>query len=134
MVENNLYMTGLQKFTLEFPIKASPKVLFTLVGTGEGLARWFADKVSVKEDLYLFQWEGSEQSAKLLERKESEFILFEWADDFHQGYNLEIRITHEPVSGESALIITDYAEASDVEFTERWWNNQVGRLQRLFNS
>ncbi|MFN3556060.1 MAG: START-like domain-containing protein [Bacteroidales bacterium] len=127
-------MTPLQKFTLEFPLKVTPKLLFTLISTSEGLGRWFADKVTVHEDEYHFEWEGSFQSAKLLEFKDPEFVRFEWTDDFHQGFMLEMQITHEPVSGESGLVVSDYAEPGDLEFTQMWWNTQVGRLQRLFNN
>ncbi len=127
-------MTPLNRFTLEFPIKASPKLIYTLISTAEGLARWFADKVTVDDNHFHFYWEGSEQSAKLIESKEPEMVRFEWTDDFHEGFILEMKITHEPVSGESALIISDYAESSDMEFTQMWWTTQLGRLQRNFNS
>ncbi len=127
-------MTPLQKFTLEFPMKVSPRLLYTLISTSEGLARWFADKVNVKDDDYLFEWEGSQQSAKLLESKEPEFVRFEWTDDFHEGFILELQISHEPVSGESALIVSDYAEESDMDFTQMWWRTQTAKLQRIFSS
>jgi len=127
-------MTPLTKFTLEFHMKVSPRLLFTLISTSEGLARWFADRVIVNDDLYEFEWEGSQQKARLLESKEPEYVRFEWTDDFHEGFILEMQIRHEPVSGESALIVSDFSEENDVEFTRMWWNTQVGRLQRMFNN
>lgn len=127
-------MTPLTKFTLEYNIKVSPKLLYTLISTQEGLARWFADKVNVNNDIYLFEWEGSQQTARLLESKEPEYVRFEWTDDFHEGFILEMQITHEPVSGESALIVSDFSEENDIEFTRMWWNTQIGRLQRMFNN
>ena len=127
-------MTPLHKFTLEFPIKVSPRLLFTLISTAEGLARWFADRVNVNEDEFHFEWEGSSQHARLIEAKEPEYVRFEWTDDFHEGFSLEMHINHEPVSGESALVVSDYSEASDMEFTQMWWTTQVGRLQRMFNN
>jgi uncharacterized protein YndB with AHSA1/START domain len=127
-------MTPLTKFTLEFHIKVSPRLLYTLISTSEGLARWFADKVNVNDDIYEFEWEGSQQKARLLESKEPEYVRFEWTDDFHEGFTLEMQITHEPVSGESALIVSDFSEENDIEFTQMWWNTQVGRLQRMFNN
>ncbi len=127
-------MTPLHKFTLEFPLQVSPRLLFTLISTAEGLARWFADKVNVKEDMFYFEWEGSEQSAKLVECKEDEYVRFQWTDDNHEGKLMELRINHEPVSGEAALVVSDYTEDSDMEFSQMWWNTQVGRLQRLFNN
>lgn len=127
-------MTPLTKFTQEFLINVSPRLLFTLISTAEGLARWFADRVSMQENEFIFEWEGSTQSARLVECKEEEFVRFEWTDDFHKGFILEMQIQHLNVSGESALVVTDHSEASDLEFTQRWWSSQVGRLQRLFNN
>jgi uncharacterized protein YndB with AHSA1/START domain len=127
-------MIILNKFTLEFPLNASPRLLFTLISTAEGLARWFADRVEVRNNEFLFEWEGSSQSAKMVECKEGEYVKFEWTDDFHQGYLLELVINHQPVSGQVALIVTDYTEETDVDFSQMWWTTQVGRLQRLFNS
>ncbi len=127
-------MTPLHKFTLEFPMKVSPKLLYTLISTSEGLARWFADKINVSEDKFVFEWEGSVQSARLIEFKENEYVKFEWLDDYHEGYLLVMEIQHESISGESALIISDYSEASDVDFSKMWWTTQLGILQRLFNS
>jgi len=127
-------MTPLTKFTLEFHMKVSPRLLYTLISTSEGLARWFADRVNVNDDLYEFEWEGSQQKARLVESKEPELVRFEWTDDFHEGFILEMQITHEPVSGESALIVSDFSEENDIEFTRMWWNTQVGRLQRMFNN
>jgi hypothetical protein len=125
-------MTPLQKFTLEFPVNASPKVLFTLIGSVEGLSRWFADRVTSRDEIFVFEWEGSKQAACLVESKEFEFIRFRWAEDYHKGYDMEFRITHEPVSGQTALIISDYSELSDLDVSQMWWTNQVARLQRLF--
>jgi len=127
-------MTPLHKFTQEFSIKVSAKLLFTLISTSEGLARWFADKVTVTDDIFVFEWEGSFQTARLAEFKENEYVKFEWLDDFHEGFSMIMEIQHESISGESGLIISDYAEASDVDFSKMWWTTQVGMLQRLFNS
>lgn len=127
-------MTPLHKFTLEFPIKASPKLLFTLISTSEGLGRWFADRVNVQQNVFLFEWEGSQQSARLIESRDPEFVRFEWLDDFHEGFFMEMHIVHEPVSGEAALVVSDYTEDYDIEFSQMWWTTQIARLQRLFNS
>ncbi len=133
MVKNNQFMTALQKYTLEFHINASPKLLYTLISTAEGLARWFADRVVVKGEIFHFYWEGSTQTARIVDSKEFEMVQFEWTDDYHEGFSMEMHILHEPVSGESALIISDHSEYSDMEFSKLWWAGQVARLQRLFN-
>jgi uncharacterized protein YndB with AHSA1/START domain len=126
-------MNVLQAFTREYSFKASPRLLYTLIYTPEGLSRWFAENVIVEGDMYIFQWEGSEQRARLIQSKDNELVRFQWLDDFHKDYILEMRILNEPVSREVALVITDHAEPADLEFYHRLWDTQVNRLQRLFS-
>jgi uncharacterized protein YndB with AHSA1/START domain len=127
-------MKKLEKYSLEFSCKTTPKLLFMLISTPEGLSRWFADSVSVADDVYHFKWEGSAQQARMVQKKDNEFVQFQWLDEFHKDHILEMRILNEPVSSEVALAITDHAESSDLEFSHRLWTTQVKRLQRLFNA
>jgi uncharacterized protein YndB with AHSA1/START domain len=127
-------MSELEKFTLEFQLKTTPKLLFTLISTPEGLSRWFADQVVVVDDVFHFKWQDSEQTARLVQSKDNNFVKFQWLDDFHKDMILEMQIVHEAVSSEVGLIVTDYAESGDLDFSQRLWNTQVGQLQRLFNS
>ncbi|MFO7999226.1 MAG: START-like domain-containing protein [Bacteroidales bacterium] len=126
-------MKNLEAFSLEFSCKTTPKLLFMLISTPEGLSRWFADAVFAEAGVFQFKWEGSEQLARLVEKKDNEFVQFQWLDDSHKDHMLEMRILNEPVSSEVALIITDHAEPADLEFYRRLWTTQVKRLQRLFN-
>ena len=58
------------KYELEYPIKSSLSILFDRLSTLSGLSEWFADDVNLSRDgLYIFTWEGSQQSAKLLSKK-----------------------------------------------------------------
>lgn len=127
-------MLKLKRYTLEFPIRTTPKLLFTLISSPEGLSRWFADQVRVDDQVFCFQWKDSQQTAELVDYKEFEYVKFRWTDDFHEGYILELHIRQETLSGEVALEVTDYSEASDMEFNQRLWNTQVGKLQRLFST
>ncbi len=128
-------MAGLEKFILEFPVKATPRVLYTLISTAEGLSRWFADIVDIEgEDVFKFKWEDSEQSARLIQSKENEYVRFQWQGEDYQDHYFELKILTEPVSSEVALVITDYADPADLEFSKLLWNTQVGLLQRMFNS
>lgn len=127
-------MRVVEEYKMEFVVRTTPRLLFTLISTPEGLSRWFADNVFMEEGLFRFIWEGSEQKARLAECKENEFVRFEWLDDFHQGYIFEMRIHAGDVSSEPALVITDYAEPSEKDFYQRLWTTQVRQLQRLFNA
>lgn len=130
-------MSVLKKFTIEYGFKTTPKLLYTAISTPEGLSRWFADMVISEEDIFLFKWEGSEQKARLVGFKENEFVQFQWLNEFDEAEKeecMEMRIHNEPVSSELALIITDHAEDGDLDFSQRIWDAQVKKLQRMFNA
>ena len=127
-------MKGLKEFSLEFHIKTTARLLYTMVSTPEGLSRWFADNVVSKDGVYHFKWPDSEQSARLVFSRENECVRFQWLDDFHKDYVMEMQIISNPLSPEVALMITDFAEPADLDFSQRLWEAQVKKLQRLFQA
>ena len=56
------------KFEMEFPIKVSQKLLFQYISTPSGLSEWFADNVNSRGEIFIFIWDDSEESAKLLRK------------------------------------------------------------------
>lgn len=126
-------MSVLKKIQLEYGFKTTPKLLYTAISTPEGLSRWFADLVLIEDDVFHFKWEGSSQKARMVKSKENEYVHFQWLDDPDREECLEMQILNEPVSSEVALVVTDYAEESDHDFTERLWDAQLKKLQRLFS-
>ena len=60
------------KFEIEFPIQASPQLLFQYISTPSGLSEWFADDVNSRGEIFTFIWDDSEEDAKLL----SKMLLF----------------------------------------------------------
>jgi len=127
-------MNALEKFTREYDFTISPRILYAAISTPEGLSRWFADLVLLDGDVFSFKWEGSEQKARLVHSKDNEFVRFLWLDDFHQGHHLEMQIVSEPMYRSVALVVTDYAEASELDLSQRIWDAQIKKLQRLFNA
>ncbi len=126
-------MSVLKKFSMEYGFKTTPRLLYTAIATPEGLSRWFADLVDLEDDVFHFKWEGSEQKARLVDYKENEFIRLLWLDDPGQEHFLQMEIISEPLSSGVALIVTDHAEDADLDFSQRVWDAQVKKLQRLFN-
>ena len=64
------------KVEIEFPIHASPKMLFQYFGTASGLSEWFADNVNLRGKVFTFIWDGSEEQAKMLAKKTDSKIRF----------------------------------------------------------
>ena len=61
-------MSELIKYTLEFPINSSINILYLRLSSPSGLVEWFADDIIIKDNIYTFFWNGSEQNAKLLKK------------------------------------------------------------------
>ena len=123
-----------EKFELEYLLKTSPKVLDNMISTPSGLSEWFSDDVQVKNDMFTFYWDGSEEKAKLLGKKPNEFIKFQWEEDEGEDYFFELRIQVHPITKEVALLVTDHAETDEVEESKLLWDNQVDKLLHILGA
>lgn len=121
------------KYELEYTLNCSPKVLFSRLSTPEGLGEWFADQVNVKGDLYSFFWNHAESIARLSAFKENKLVRFEWVGNKESDY-FEFRINREEVTGDLALIITDFAEFEEKEDSIYLWDSQIQDLRRILGS
>lgn len=118
---------------MEFVIKSSPVILFNFLSTTSGLSQWFADHVDYKDDVYSFFWNQSEDKAILLEKEENSFIKFRWDYD-EPEYYFEFRIERSEVTGDTILIITDFADDIDKKDQVRLWESQVKTLLQQIGS
>ncbi|HNU59227.1 MAG TPA: START-like domain-containing protein, partial [Aquaticitalea sp.] len=82
------------KFEMEFPIHASPQLLYQYMSTPSGLSEWFSDNVNSRGEIFTFIWDDTEEQAKLVSKKSSERIRFRWVEDEEDGesYYFEMRI------------------------------------------
>ncbi|HZY38676.1 MAG TPA: START-like domain-containing protein [Mucilaginibacter sp.] len=120
-------MSEKKKFTIEYEIKSSPRILFGFLSEPNGLTQWFADDVSVKDQVYTFTWDDEQQKAKLLAVKENKVVRFRWIDDESQ-YFFEMEILQDELTNDVALSITDFAVEEAIGERKLIWNNQVEYL------
>jgi hypothetical protein len=119
------------KFELEYTLNCSQKVLFSRLSTPEGLSEWFADNVNVERDIFTFIWDRSESTARLAALKENKLVRFEWLDREGEDSNyFEFRINIQELTGDLALLITDFAEPEEKEDTIYLWDSQIADLKR----
>lgn len=116
-----------KKFYIEYEIKSSPRILFTFLNEPNGLTQWFADDVSVRDQVYTFTWDDEQQKAKLLTVKENKLVRFRWLDDEPQ-YFFEMEIIQDELTNDVALSITDFATEDTLSERKLIWNNQVESL------
>jgi len=120
------------KYELEYTLYCSPKVLFSRLCTPEGLGEWFADDVNVEGDIFTFFWNKTEARARLTAIKENKLVKFTWLnieEDIDSNY-FEFKINVHELTGDLALIITDFAEADEKEDAIYLWDTQIGDLKR----
>lgn len=115
-------------YSLEFPIRCSPTILYEFLSTPVGLQEWFADKVDQRDQTFYFNWNGSIDTADLIEKVENELVRYRW-DYYGPDEFFEFRIEQSPVTNETILKITDFADKADLKDQERLWNSQVSDLK-----
>ena len=123
------------KFEMEFPIKVSQKLLFQYISTPSGLSEWFADNVNSRGEIFIFIWDDSEESAKLIRKNNNEKIQFQWLDDESTDFYFELRIQFEEITKDVSLIVTDFADdEEEVEESKLLWTNQIADLKKVLGS
>ncbi|MDT0554534.1 START-like domain-containing protein [Patiriisocius hiemis] len=122
------------KYEMEFPIQASPSLLYQYISTPSGMGEWYADNVNSRGEFFTFIWDGSEEKAKLLGKKSGERIKFRWMDDEDTNYYFELRIQVDEITKDVSLMITDYAEEDEVEEGKMLWENMISELKQILGS
>ncbi len=119
------------KFELEYTLNTSPKVLYSRLSSAGGLSEWFADDVRINGKVFTFIWGRSEQQAQMMLKKENKFARFHWLDDEDSKSYFEFRINIDELTGDVALIITDFAEDNDINDAKELWDTQIATLKRI---
>ena len=126
-------MSKKQLYTLEFPVRCSPGILYEFLSTPAGLQEWFADKVDERDNIFSFSWNGTTDKAEVLESEEAKFIRFHWLHVPKEEF-FEFRIEKSEVTNLTILIIKDFAEKNELKDQSRLWDSQVKDLfHRLGN-
>jgi uncharacterized protein YndB with AHSA1/START domain len=120
------------RFELEYIINSPTRVLFDRLSTPEGLAEWFADNVTVDNDVFTFYWDKIEARARLAHLKENKTARFEWLDfaDSQTNY-FEFRIVIHELTNDTALIITDHADEDEIDDAKDLWDTQISNLKKV---
>jgi uncharacterized protein YndB with AHSA1/START domain len=120
-------MSEKKKFNIEYEIKSSPRILYGFLSEANGLTQWFADDVTVRDQVYTFTWDGEQQKAKLVGIKENKMVRFKWIEDEPQCF-FEMEILQDELTNDVALSITDFAVEDAIGERKLIWDNQVEYL------
>jgi|SRR5690606_23614576 len=124
------------KFEIEFPVNASPQLLFQYISNPSGLSEWFADNVNSRGEIYTFIWDDSEEKAKLANKKSDEKVRFRWIDeDGVESENyFELKIVRDEITKDVILVVTDFADDDEIEDQKLLWESQINDLKTILGS
>jgi uncharacterized protein YndB with AHSA1/START domain len=115
---------------LEFLLRTSEPMLYNCISTPSGLEEWFADEIHIRGEVFTFIWEGEERKAEMVSKKKDQFVKFHWMDEGKEKTFFEMRIKTDEMTGEVALLITDFSEEGEEDETTMLWESAVENLRR----
>jgi hypothetical protein len=116
-----------QLYTLEYPVRCSPGILYDFLSTPSGLGEWFADKVDERDGVFFFGWNGSFEKAEIMDQQEDKFVRFRWLTA-PKGEFFEFSIEKSEITNQTILVVKDFAEKKDIKDQSMLWNYQVKDL------
>ena len=126
-------MSDKVKYELEFPIQASPNMLYQYISSASSLTEWFADDVNSRGKIFSFFWDGSEEKAELISSKNNQFVKFKWLENEDNTF-FEIRIVVDELTKDASLVITDFSDEDEVDESKMLWESQIADLKQVLGS
>ena len=122
------------RFVAEFPVNASPKILFPYLATASGLTQWFCDDVRYVEGQRLnFIWDQENHYAEISGQRLNRAVRFVFLGDNRQVLadpnSLEFTLDSSQVTDEVYLRVTDYSPAHDMDEQQEMWEGLVAKLR-----
>ena len=121
------------KYELEFPIQASPNMLYQYISSASSLSEWYADNVNSRGKIFSFFWDGIEEQAELISSKNNQFVKFKWLEE-DDNYYFEIKIVVDELTKDVSLMVTDFSEEDEVEESKMLWESQIADLKQVLGS
>ena len=122
------------RFVAEFPVNASPKILFPYLATASGLSQWFCDDVRYVEGQRLnFIWDHENHYAEISGQRLNRAVRFVFLDEQRQSVSdatfLEFTLDASQVTDEVYLRVVDYSSANDAAEQQEMWESLVAKLR-----
>ena len=121
------------KYELEFPIQASPNMLYQYISSASSLSEWYADNVNSRGKIFSFFWDSVEEQAELISSKNNQFVKFKWLEE-DDNYYFEIKIVVDELTKDVSLMVTDFSEEDEVEESKMLWESQIADLKQVLGS
>lgn len=128
--------TKKKRIILEYELNAtSPSIIWPVISEASGLERWFADEVERKDSSLKFTWGTSymnkdERNATIVKKQKEKLIRFKWDGDEDPEAYCEMKIEIGEITNDCVLVITDFAEADDLDSLRELWDDNMESLHQ----
>lgn len=125
-----------ERIHIEHELKSnSPAIIWQLISTAAGLARWIADEVEMDDHTVKLAWGNplmhyDFRRLEILERVKQSHLRMRWVDEDDNDAFLEIRMEKSDLTGDYMLLITDYALPEDLDLLRDIWDDNLQRLRQ----
>lgn len=125
-----------EKIDIEIELRSkSANIIWPMLSTAPGLAKWIADDVKEDGGVLTFTW-GNPQGhsdmrrAEIVENRKFDHVRYRWlAEGFEDSY-WELRMEKGDITDDYILCITDFAPEGDSELIKDIWDSNFERLHQ----
>ncbi|WP_324670613.1 START-like domain-containing protein [Hymenobacter sp. GOD-10R] len=124
------------RFMVEYPVNASPKILYPYLASPSGLGQWFCQEVRLEENQrYNFIWDNQSHFAELNSHRTNRSVRFVFLDQDKRPMTdanyLDFTIEESQLTQEVFLRVLDYSEETDDIELQEMWDGLVQQLREL---
>jgi YD repeat-containing protein len=118
------------KYSAEFELKASPKVLYPYLSTASGLQQWFATKVTMRDSqTFKFTWDGQDHIARQTVNRLNKATRFDFESGDPDVAFIELKVDLNEFTQTTFLKVTDYSNNSDESDLIELWEGLIENLK-----
>lgn len=123
-----------RRFEMEYPINASPRLLFPYLSSAAGLSQWFCDDVRLDPDHRLnMVWDKQNHYAEITLQRPGRSIRYVFLDERKQPLSdanfLDFSLEYSKITDSVFLRVTDYSDHSNAQEQQELWDGLVGKLR-----
>ena len=123
-----------RRFEMEYPINASPKLLFPYLSSASGLSQWFCDDVRLDPDHRLnMVWDKQNHYAEIAVQRPGRSIRYVFLDERKQPLSdanyLDFSLEYSKITDSVFLRVTDYSDHGNDKEQQELWDSLVGKLR-----
>ena len=124
------------KFSSEYPINASARMIYPYLSTASGLAQWFCHDVKLNEDkIFNFIWDNQSHYAEMNSHRTNKSVRFVFLDanknhESDPNY-MDFTIETSELTQEHYLRVIDYSEETDAEELTDMWDGLIHGLREI---